>query len=1191
MFLAKKFSVMLQHSCLSVLLTVSILPCSHLFSQGLPKIDLPAQTAAPTLQTPSVPITSAVIGPNTNLVLLLDQIRTLTSDGQLQEAQKIATQALKNLDLSEQNEFYLRQIKSEETKLYFKLANRAMLNKEYTQASQFIERYRENVADELESRKLRREIKTELGERKDVSLVGRLVEELDQAKKDLAQIRAKSGLPKDDSQPDLERLVEEEKAQMERALMSSENLLRKARFDSAQGRYEIANNHLDEALGLLTPSAGTIAMISDLYKAKQQIIWYRVGEAMLKGKVAEVQELTLTYKETEESRRKLETNTLGLSAEIDFDAEIRKANEKNREQAKFAEEMLDESKDLIKKKEYEQAEKILLKISNFLEPSTLTWPLILEASLIKNRINLAKADDARENKDWDKAKELLDEFRTGFYSDRNIQGDTLTYGRPGLKETAGEDAVDKELGLADEANKKIRSDMLDPFKRDISEFTPEWKQQQEQLKELLMRAKVQFINGDLTGATETYRVIETRYSDNFEAKEMLKRISQMRQQESYLGYIKTRQEMLEEIEREWERPKVFDRQIEEIQEVEEGPSNIEAKLKLIEIPGVDFFNSPLSEAMTELQRQARLFDLTEPDPAKKGLNIIPLIGEEEEPTVNIKLNAMALGKMIEFITEMVGWTFDIRPDAVVIQKTGGTFKGRPLETEFYQMNPGTVQRLTGSSGGGAADADPFAPAGGGGDGGGDEGIKIRAFLENTGIPFIDAKGHKFAFDGFQMIITHERRYLDLIERILSKLDEESSKQVEIEAKFLEVQEGALDEISFDWQYSWGDAPMAFDPDTGNPLLDSNNRLIRSYDKTLTGNTRTLASAHSPSGTSRDTLVRMQEGGSGEGVVGSVNDLKIPNPIPNLPGKIGIGAGVSPLTKLAHVNDGTPDFTEGMIIGSSQASLMISALKRKQGTDLLSAPRVTVMDGQSATITVAQEFIYPTEYEPAPPPTIGGGGGNNDGGGLGGAIQIQSAIPQFETVAPLDEQPGFREVGVVLNVTPTIEKYNSINLRLTPKVTEFDGFIEYGGNSAMIGTSQTGSPPLIIQPSGILMPIFSVRKVDTQVSIFDGATVIIGGLTREEVKTVNDKIPVLGNIPLIGKLFQSNAESYQKRNLLIFVSASIVSKGGSPVREVIQNISPQSIFKDPVIMTPTGTIRRTFKEEEEEITNRYKFLLK
>ena len=104
---------------------------------------------------------------------------------------------------------------------------------------------------------------------------------------------------------------------------------------------------------------------------------------------------------------------------------------------------MDESKDLISKKEYERAEKILLKISNFLEPSTLTWPLILEASLIKNRINLSKADDARKEKDWEKAQELLDEFRTGFYTDRNIQGDTLTYGRPGLKETQGEDAVVK----------------------------------------------------------------------------------------------------------------------------------------------------------------------------------------------------------------------------------------------------------------------------------------------------------------------------------------------------------------------------------------------------------------------------------------------------------------------------------------------------------------------------------------------------------------------------------------------------------------------------------------------------------------------------------------------------------------------------------------------------------------------------
>jgi general secretion pathway protein D len=265
-----------------------------------------------------------------------------------------------------------------------------------------------------------------------------------------------------------------------------------------------------------------------------------------------------------------------------------------------------------------------------------------------------------------------------------------------------------------------------------------------------------------------------------------------------------------------------------------------------------------------------------------------------------------------------------------------------------------------------------------------------------------------------------------------------------------------------------------------------------------------------------------------------------------------------------------------VLPNVQATVLVNALKRKQGTDLLSAPRVTVMNGTQATITIAQEFIYPTDYQPAPVPT--GGGGGVLGGGGGQPINIQAATPSFDTVAPDDEQPGFREVGVVLNVTPTVQKYNQIHLQLNPKVTEFDGFIEYGGSSVSLSPSSFG--PTVISPSGILMPIFSVRKVLTEVTVFDGATVIIGGLTREEVKTVNDKIPVLGNIPLLGRLFQSSAESYQKRNLLIFVSANIVSAGGSPVRETIQSITPQSIFKDPVILTPTGTIRRSFKTEED-----------
>ena len=1136
---------------------------------------LPDESPPPGPQAVEDPASIYNLGPQTNLIRLLDDIRELSKNGELDTAQSLAARALKQITRTEENAFYLSQIRKEETQLYFRRANQAMRDKNYSLASQLLARYKENVKDDLEERRQKREVLLQNQGNQDVSLVGKLVEELEKAKKDLAEIRAKSGLPEDDAKPDFERLMQEEKVKMASAMRRAEFLLGKARKDASDGQYDLALDQIDEALGVLPANVSSIALISDLYKAKQQITWYRMGEAMLKGQVGEVQNLVVEYQNVEDARRKAESETLGIEEQADFDAEMEKALEKSEEQAQLAEEMLAGARGDIRKKEYEKAEKALFKIKNFLEPNTRTWPVILQASLLKNQINLEKAEDARKEKDWDLANQYLDAFRTGFYQDRDIQGDTLSFGRPGLRASEGEKAMQQELDRGNRMEDRIKKDKANPYRRDITEFTPEWREEREALNELLMRAKVQFINGDLTGATETYRTIETRFSENYEAKEMLRRIAIMRQEESYLGYLKTRQEMLEEIEREWERPKVFDRQIEEEQKVTGEPSKLEEKLKIINVPGVQFFESPLPEVMTELQRQARSFDLTEPDPAKKGVNIIVLNqGDEPPPNVTITLNSMPLGQMIAFITEMVNWTYDVRSDAIVVSKTGGVMgTQRLLETEFYELTQGTINRMTGGgAGAGGGGADPFAPAPGGGAGGGadDQGAKIKAFLEGAGIPFDETKGHKFVFDGFQMIVTHQRRSLDLIERILERLDADSSRQVEIETKFLEVQEGALDEISFDWQFKWGNPRYSVDPATGNPVIDSTGRPIVSFDKTFTGNTRTLATAHSATGLSRDTIISIPDNPDAS--------LNLPNPVPSLPGKIGIGEGVSPLINATSDSLSMGGSGGSMILGGSQANLLISALKRKQGTDLLSAPRITVMDGQPAQITIAQEFIYPTDYQPAPPPVVGGGGGNNNqgGAGLGGAIQIQAAIPQFDTVAPDDEQPGFREVGVVLDVTPRIEKYNSIALELNPKVTEFDGFIEYGGQQAMIGTSQVGAPPMVIQPSGILMPIFSVRKVNTSVTIFDGATVIIGGLTREEVKTVNDKIPVLGNIPLLGRLFQSSAESYQKRNLLIFVSASIVSRGGSPVREVIQNISPQSIFKDPVIMTPTGTIRRVFK---------------
>jgi len=87
---------------------------------------------------------------------------------------------------------------------------------------------------------------------------------------------------------------------------------------------------------------------------------------------------------------------------------------------------------------------------------------------------------------------------------------------------------------------------------------------------------------------------------------------------------------------------------------------------------------------------------------------------------------------------------------------------------------------------------------------------------------------------------------------------------------------------------------------------------------------------------------------------------------------------------------------------------------------------------------------------------------------------------------------------------------------------------------------------VITPNVINQPIFNSRKVTTSVSVWDGQTVVLGGLMREDVQKTEDKTPILGDVPLVGRLFRTNAEQHIKRNLVIFVTARLVNPAGQPL---------------------------------------------
>jgi general secretion pathway protein D len=541
----------------------------------------------------------------------------------------------------------------------------------------------------------------------------------------------------------------------------------------------------------------------------------------------------------------------------------------------------------------------------------------------------------------------------------------------------------------------------------------------------------------------------------------------------------------------------------------------------------------LHRVVSTLSDLSREFDATD---NQRGVNILVIDPQNRRPTVSLTLRDLSLKRVLDFITDSIGYQYEVQADAVVVRPGGET---STLDTEFFPITRSTVIRMTGIGGGlasgGAAPVadDPFSPAPVGGasaPGGGGEAQALRQFLQQAGVDFEGIPGASLAYDGSAMIVTQTSRNVERIRNILNRYND--VRQVEIEAKFMEVQEGALEELGIQWGVTHG---VRGDPRYLATGGTTNRSLNDAFTNTIAG---TSGSVYRPA---RGQL------SDADGVVvqEATDELNLPiinNPA-SLPRALDLAANASNLADIQG------------LIGEFDVNAVIRALSRTAGSDLLSAPKVTVLSGNPANITVAQELRYPTAYGEVRSEV---GSSSRDSSSAG--VTITAGTPQdFET----------RKVGVELRVTPTVEEDDySISLDLNPKVTEFEGFVEYGGQSVAISNDTT-----VTVPSGFYQPIFSTREVSTKVTLWDGATLVMGGLTREEIKTVNDKVPVLGDIPGLGRLFRSHGETTQKRNLLIFVTANLVSPGGSPKKQELSGVRPSSAFQNPSVVTPGGKADR------------------
>ena len=212
---------------------------------------------------------------------------------------------------------------------------------------------------------------------------------------------------------------------------------------------------------------------------------------------------------------------------------------------------------------------------------------------------------------------------------------------------------------------------------------------------------------------------------------------------------------------------------------------------------------------------------------------------------------------------------------------------------------------------------------------------------------------------------------------------------------------------------------------------------------------------------------------------------------------------------------------GLVEGRG-AQLLIDMIQSVAGGNLMSAPKITVQKGMKGTVRVVKEFIYPESYEA---PRIGSLTSSGTEIVPGNPENFNFNDPKnvgvLMDVEVVDAQP---ETGLIdLNIE---------NLQLV----EFDGFINYGDP---VTTLDSNNQKTDLVEGMALQPVFSVRRAQTHIQLRDGQTLVMGGFVREETQNVRDKVPVLGDIPLIGRLFRSNVDQSIKRNLVILTTAHMV----------------------------------------------------
>ena len=736
-----------------------------------------------------------------------------------------------------------------------------------------------------------------------------------------------------------------------------------------------------------------------------------------------------------------------------------------------------------------------------------------------------------------------------------------------------EEAIDflKEAVQLDPSNKRAKRELVfteDPVRNNPA-LTPRHVGDVEEVHRLLNLANGYLDLGKYDDAIRTFHDVLRIDTYNEAARRGIMAVQKRRSASASTAYVAARAARMAEVDSMWDSVSRADieesppipgiaeapNSATEEQEKEDELAHAQALEQMI-IPSINVEDADVMEVIDILRGHVRRFQSRQTAANQRPINIVAAFGTPDTPGYkqlmqrrrSFRLDNLSMKDLLTEISQLYEIDFYYVPMGVELTYAGQDY-GRLVDRVFY-VPPHFFDEGDSAEESDDTDEETFSSGGR---------VKVSridpvAALKKMNISFPKGASAVYRAASRRLTVRNTQRNIAQLEELLADVSPVEDKLIVLSIKVVETSQDNLVDLGFEWLLGidmgsklvgGGGTEQSASNAGGMPIPRPNNHIPNALGPVVTNNQRSIRQV-----LGQHNLDRLVKRGQ---IRDYVNESAVEELSPTIFGLRGVWA-------------------------SADVTMVMRGLSQKKGVDSLSNPKLIFTAGaeEQASLVNVREMYYPSRYdeprisesmdqpiedahiptedfnkdgviEPVPTPVYVGAT----------AIAVGANPTDFVRYGVDEDNVG--GIGTIVQVhnaevSPDGQK---VKLAITTIVNDFDGFVDWGSPIYAALPTDTTVERVKLSDNYIYQPLFKRYMTNTTITVEDGAVLVMGGMKEAKIVHYEDKVPILGDLPLVGRLFRNSGSNKQQKALLIFAKVNIVDPSGKNVRSADSTATAQS----------------------------------